>query len=282
LVIGRETMQPIYDFVDQHVGQRPFFVWYAPFLPHTPFDAPQRYRDRYEGRGVPEHLLPYYAEIARFDDTVGQLIEYLKRKPLMDRTLVVFASDNGFRPDPRRGQRANGRSKLSVYEDGLRTPILIRWDGHAQPATHHALVHTIDICPTVLSAAGLTEAITTRMHGIDLMPSARGDRSLPQRPVFGAIYPNDAEELGRPSRHVRGRWVREGDWKFVVPGPAANPIGPAFYNLGRDPQEQENLRASPLHVKRIGRLRGLLDEWWAAGDDSRVTKPDLPAVPNGL
>jgi uncharacterized sulfatase len=272
LVIGRETMQPICDFVDAREGRQPFFVWYAPFLPHTPFDAPERFRRLYRDRAIPEHLLPYYAEIARFDATVGQLMDYLDRKQLLEDTLIIFASDNGFRPDPRQDQRANGRSKLSVFEDGLRTPVLIRWDGRAKPAEHPQLVSTIDIVPTVLSAVGLSREVTSRMRGIDLMPSACGQRPLEDRPVFGAIYPNDARVLGAPSQHVRARWMREGDFKLIVPGPAQDPVPLSLFDLGHDPREETNLAAVPEHADRLRRMRQQLDTWWPPGDDSRVTR----------
>jgi uncharacterized sulfatase len=267
LVIGRETMQPIYDFVDEHAGRQPFFVWYAPFLPHVPFDAPKRFRRLYDGKNVPAHLLPYYAEIARFDETVGKLLGYLERKSLLENTLIVFCSDNGFRPDATRHERYNNRSKLSQYEDGLRTPILIRWDGQTKPATHRELVQTVDVVPTVLAAVGLQKEITRRMQGKDLMPSARGIEKLPARPAFGAIYPNDAQVLGKPSQHVRGRWAREGKFKLIVPGPEQPALPLALYDLANDPRERRNLADEPEYAARVKTLKRLLDEWWAGDDD---------------
>ena len=272
LVIGRETMQPIYDFVDDHAGRQPFFVWYAPFLPHSPFDAPARFRKVYNDREIPAHLLPYYAEITRFDETVGQLLDHLDQKKLLNDTLVVFVSDNGFRPDRRSHERHDTRSKLSEFEDGLRTPILIRWDGTAKPAEHRQLVHTIDVVPTVLSAVGLSTEITSRMRGVDLMPSARGKRPLEPRAVFGAIYPNDAQVLSAPSRHVRGRWVRDGNFKLLVTGPAVNPISQSLFDLSTDPEERENIVRLPVNAARVRRMRKLLDNWWSEGDDEPVTK----------
>ena len=76
------------------------------------------------------------------------------------------------------------------------------------------------------------------MTGVNLMPSACRERPLQERAVFGAIYPNDAWRLGAPSQHVRGRWVREGDFKLIVPGPAPNPLPLALYDLKRDPDER--------------------------------------------
>jgi uncharacterized sulfatase len=270
LVIGRETLQPITDFVDEHAGRRPFFVWYAPFLPHAPFDAPDRFRRLYRGRGVPEYLLAYYAEIARFDATVGELMGYLQRKRLLENTLVVLVSDNGFRPTMDGRQRHDARSKLSPYEDGLRTPILIRWEGHTQSAEHPQPVHTIDLLPTIVSAIGLASEVTSRMHGRNLMPSAMGRTVLESQPVFGAIYPNDAVRLGHPADHVRGRWMRNGRYKLIVAGRGPRSLKRALFDLVQDPREQVNLAHEPLHSDRVADMASRLDNWWAAGDNSRV------------
>lgn len=274
LVIGRETMQPIFDFLNSQPRDQPFFVWYAPFLPHTPFDAPPRFHELYRDRDVPAPLRPLYAEIARFDETVGQLLSHMESKHQMDNTMIVFVSDNGFRPHESVPNRHNLRSKLSQYEDGLRTPILIRWDGHVVPAEHSQLVSTIDIVPTILSAAGMSHEVTTRMMGLDLMPSATGRASLPDRPVFGSIFPNDAEVLNAPSRHARGRWIREGRYKLIVPGPASNPVAHALFDLQQDPLESTNLVTDPQHAAAVHRLTRLLDAWWPPDDDTQIRSPE--------
>lgn len=273
LVIGRETMQPIFEFMDEHGGQRPFLIWYAPFLPHTPYDAASEFRSLYADRDVPEHLLPYYAEIARFDQTVGQLLDGLRQRSLLKNTLIVFASDNGLRPQQQRPSRQNSRSKLSPFEDGLRTPVLIRQDGRVIPDTHPQLVQTVDLVPTILSAVGLQTEITKRMQGVDLMPSATGKADPRQRAALGAIYPNDATVLGRPSQHVRGRWIRLGDFKLIVPGPAQPAVPLALYDLHNDPLEQVNLAGTSQHRRRLAEMTQRLDNWWTGTDDNSVTQP---------
>lgn len=272
LIIGRETMQPIDDFLDEFAGRRPFLIWYAPFLPHTPFDAPDRFRNLYSGRDVPRHLLPYYAEIARFDASVGQLLHGLERHKVLSNTLIVFAADNGFRPHLSKHERYNTRSKLSAFEDGLRTPILLRWDGQVTAADHPEPVSTVDLVPTILSAAGLASKITPRMQGISLLPSARGEQPLPQRPIFGAIYPNDARRLESPSSHVRGRWVRSGPFKLILPGPNPDPIPASLFDLSNDTDETSNLIAQPEYRAARQHLTRLLNDWWPAGDDTRITQ----------
>lgn len=157
---------------------------------------------------------------------------------------------------------------------GLRTPILLRWDGRIEPGDHPKPVSTVDLVPTILSAAGLIHETTPRMRGRDLFPSAIGAEDLPAVPVFGTIYPSDAASLGQPSRHVRGRWVRDGAFKLIVPGPGPRPLAQALYDLRQDPGETTNLAASPVLTNRIARMKRLLDEWWPATDDEAVTRPD--------
>src|SRR5262245_45811418 len=89
LVIGRKTMKPIYDFIDGARG-KPFFVWYAPMMPHEPHDPPERLLKRYTARDRPLKLAKYYAMVEWFDETVGELLAYLDKKKLADDTLVVF------------------------------------------------------------------------------------------------------------------------------------------------------------------------------------------------
>jgi len=271
LAIGRDTMKPIFDFIDAH-ADRPFLVWYAPFLPHAPFDAPRRYVDQYAGRSdVPEHLVGYYANITRFDDTVGELLRYVEARGLAGRTVFLFIVDNGFRPAPSTSPkggfaRADNRSKLSPYENGVRTPVLLRWDGHVKPATHERQVQAVDVVPTLLSAAGLSGAIPD-LPGLDLMPSATGREAPPDRPAFGEVYPNDASTLGHPSRDLLMRWMRLGPWKLIVRRPGAGQPALKLFNLAEDPDEQRNLAADPQYAEQLEQMRARLDAWWLPGND---------------
>lgn len=262
LAIGRQTMQPIADFVKEFAGKQPFLVWYAPFLPHTPFDAGPEFYESYANKDIPDHLKPYYAEIARFDATVGQLVDIVEDQDLLSDTVFIFASDNGFRPDDKRHDRADTHSKLSVDEDGLRTPIFITWPEHVTANRHNAIVQSVDLLPTILDATGCRSVLPENLPGISLMPSATGSASLPDRPAFGSIYPNDAAQLGIPSAHVRGRWIRSGQWKLVSSGRGSKPLQPALYDLKTDPDEQTNLFDNPACHAVQSQLLTTLNEWW--------------------
>ena len=283
LTIGRRSMRPIVDFVDRHAGE-PMFIWYAPYLPHEPHNAPGPLVEPYaDDARVPKHRVRYYANCTWLDETVGQLMAMFDRKGLSDDTLFLFVVDNGWAPQsaPRPGTdrfTVDVRTKRSPFDFGLRTPILIRWDGRIKPGRRESPVSTIDVVPTLLAAAGLGAAISG-LPGEDLSAIARGQSRATDRPLFGEIYPGDATSLGRPSQHVQYRWVRSGRFKLIVPhlrdGKAWRRYvdRPALFDVVADPHERNDLSAEPRHAARIAELRRLLDAWWTPGDDSAVPNP---------
>lgn len=274
LVIGRETMEPIYAFI-RDCGETPYFVWYAPFLPHLPHDSPRRFRDLYaDTPDIPPHRVPYYAAISQFDETVGQLMDFVKQQGQLSRTLFVFVSDNGFVPDAAKPRRNNSefdytkKSKRAPFDDGLRTPILIRRDGHTRSATHGSLCSSVDIVPTILHAAGIPRS-RHPFSGRTLWPSACGKKPLPDQPVFGEVYPGDASSLGSPSRDIAYRWVRDGRFKLILPHSRDGKIPwggyltqPALFDIAADPRETENLADETQYQPEILRLTELLNNWW--------------------
>jgi len=75
LEIGRSGLDPIFDFWDR-AGDQPVFIWYAPFLPHTPHTPPERLLDKYRAENMPVEISRYYAMCEWFDETVGDLLDY--------------------------------------------------------------------------------------------------------------------------------------------------------------------------------------------------------------
>jgi arylsulfatase A-like enzyme len=136
LKIGREGMEPIREFLDEAVSRdRPFFVWYAPFLPHTPHNPPERLLEKYRTEDRPLTVAKYFAMCEWFDETCGELLEMLEQREVRDNTLVIYVTDNGWIQDPESPGYAP-RSKQTPYEGGVRTPILfllarVAFDGRA-------------------------------------------------------------------------------------------------------------------------------------------------------
>ena len=258
LVIGRKTMKPIYDFIEGRKG-KPFFIWYAPMMPHEPHNPPARLLKRYAVKGRPLKLAKYYAMCEWFDETCGELLAYLDRKGLRDETLVAFVVDNGWIQEtgPRRTTRGwfAPKSKLSPYDGGVRTPLLLRWPGHTRAGRYHDLVSTIDLAPTILSACGVK--VPAQMQGLSLLAAAAGKGPLKRQAVFGEIYLHTAVDLKRPALNLTHRWVRAGKWKLIVPQDGK---GPELYDLSADPFEKKD--AAAAQPKRVGELRKLLDGWW--------------------
>ena len=276
LSIGRGTMQPIDNFLDQ-VGNSPFFLWYAPFLPHTPHDSPKRFRDLYRGDDrLRDHEIPYYAAISQFDDTVGHLIQSIERRGLMQRTLFVFVVDNGWEPDPNRFHQTRrewdhtARSKRAPFDAGLRTPILLSWKGKTHPETHLAPVSSVDLAPTILAATGLADP-QLPLSGRSLWPSAiAADELSADVPVFGELYPGDASALGNPSGDIAYRWIRLGTHKLIVPHAKTGMqpwngylAAPALYDVETDPNETTNRIHDPALATVAQKLSESLDRWWS-------------------
>ena len=142
LKIGHEGMKPVTDFIDLAVAEeKPFFAWYAPFLPHTPHNLPERLLNKYTKDGRAQDVAKYFAMCEWFDETCGELLNHLDAKGIRDNAIVLYICDNGWAAkstnasDP--NQKTWGgfalRSKGSPYENGIRTPILVSWPDRLKP-----------------------------------------------------------------------------------------------------------------------------------------------------
>lgn len=255
LHIGRQTMAPIYDFIaDAERQQKPFFVWYAPMMPHTPHTPPKRLVEKYRAEAPSEHVARYWAMVEWFDETVGDLLTHLDEQGLRDDTIVVYVTDNGWITDPKTGRYA-AKSKQSPYDGGVRTPIMVRWPGRVEPARSEALASSLDLAPTLLTAAGGKP--TAEMSGIDLLDAAAREE---RHSLKGECFTHDVIDLERPAASLRWRWIIDGEWKLIVPAPQHEPEGEIeLYDLANDPREERNLAGG--HPETVARLRDELDGW---------------------
>lgn len=256
LAIGREGLQPIFDFIHEHRDQ-PWFVWYAPLLPHSPHNPPQRLLEKYDRDVMSVHVARYLAMCEWFDETCGALLDFLRDHQLERNTLVVYVADNGWIQDPQSPQFAP-RSKRSPYEGGIRTPILLRWPGRIAPARYEqALVSSIDLAPTILAAAGA--APPAGLPGLDLLQVCNDAGCIERDAVFGATFEHDMPDLDHPAAGLMFRWVIAGDWKLIVPADSAAEHV-ELYNLSDDPAEHRDL--STERAETVQELTSKLDDWW--------------------
>lgn len=257
LEIGRSTMEPIYDFIAAARREtKPFFVWYAPLLPHTPHNPPERLLAKYRDKSPSLPIAKYWAMVEWFDETCGQLLDHLDREGLRENTLVIYVADNGWITDPETGRYAP-RSKRSQYDGGLRTPILLRWPARVKPERSPHLASSIDLAPTILAAAGIKPS--QPLPGINLLEEpARGARPA----IYGENFTHNAVDLEDPASSLRFRWMIAGDWKLIVPTARHEPQGVVeLYRLSADPHEERNLAA--VEPDRVAQMIRQLDAWWS-------------------
>ena len=257
LSIGRKTLDPIFEFVDK--ASKPWFVWYAPMMPHQPHDPPERLAKKYAKAGRDPRLAKYMAMCEWTDETVGVVLAGLDKRGLRKNLLILFVVDNGWVQSvglPAKGDQFATRSKNTAYDAGVRTPMIVHWPGTTNAGKYADLTSTVDLAPTVLSAVGAQ--VPKTMSGVSLLDVASGKGPLKRDAVFGEIYVHTAVKLEDPRANLTHRWVREGDWKLIVP--LKNEAKPELFNLKDDPHEKKNLAAEkPIEAKRLAKR--IEDDW---------------------
>jgi arylsulfatase A-like enzyme len=280
LTIGREGMAPVTGFIDLAVREKkPFLLWYAPFLPHTPHNPPQRLLEKYRRPDLAEDVAKYRAMCEWFDESCGQLLDHLDAKGLRQNTVVVYICDNGWAaastnasdPDQKQWKDYALRSKSSPFEMGIRTPILISWPGRVEPARSKDLAHAIDLFPTLAAAAGIKAP--EGLPGIDLLDEeARGKRDT----VFGVTHSVHNMTPGDPDGTLQYLWCVSGDWKLLLRYDGKDttryrgvhlwdrqPV--RLYHLKDDPHERKEL--SSVHPEIVKRLREKIEAWHPVGKE---------------
>jgi uncharacterized sulfatase len=266
-------MKPVFDFIDHSIAdEKPFYVWYAPFLPHTPHNPPEALFEKYRGKVDSDHVARYYAMCEWFDQTCGQLIDYVDQKGLSENTLFVYVCDNGWiQSKEKRGYAP--RSKQSANEGGTRQPIMYSWPGVIPPGDRgNQLASSIDIVPTMLSAAGA--GIPENLPGLDLMPILKSGEATPRREVLGEGFAHDIADVDNPEASLLYRWIVKDEWKLLLTYDgevnryaSSHPRiekRPQLYNLLEDPHEKKNLASGNPEV--VSKLAKEISEWWPVTD----------------
>jgi len=261
LDIGRKGMKPIFDFIaDARKQEKPFFVWYAPMMPHLPHNPPEALLKKYLGKGLTPAAEKYFAMVEWFDQTCGELDQYLNDNGLAKNTVVLFLADNGW--DAGEGVNAP-RAKLSPYELGIRTPIFVRWPEKVAPARDdEALASIIDFAPTILKVAG--QKAPADLPGLDLTDEKA---MAARKTIFVESYTHDIADLSAPAKSLVTRVVIHEWSKLLIPGDArphkykaTAPTAIELYDLKSDPLEKTN--QATQRPDEVSRLRALQDAAW--------------------
>lgn len=260
LKVGQTTMAPVYDFLNE-VGDDPFFLWFAPALPHGPWDPPERYRELYRDAPIDATAVEYYATLSWLDDSVGNLVDYLEHRGLRENTLIVYLSDNGMGPfDFEQYPTSGPRSKSTMFELGLRTPIAFNWPGHVPAGVlRDDLVSTLDLYPTLLDYAGIVPP--TNRSGRDIRKAIDDGTPVGRDAIVGrargrmpGFETKEFEE--NPKTPKLAYFVRDRRWHYVW----YNTLGlEVLFDLHQDPKELVDVASE--HPDVIERFREKIEAW---------------------
>ncbi len=267
--IGREGMKPVEQFVDMAIENRkPFFLWYAPMMPHIPHTPPKRVLARYANTELTRHVATYYAMCEWLDETCGQLIDYLEEKKVRDNTLIVYVTDNGWIQRPTGGGHVT-RSKASPYEGGVRTPIMFSWPDKLRPADREEVVSSIDIMPTILAATGAK--MPADLPGLNLLPHLKAGMPIEREIMFGENFAHNVADIKDPEASLTFRWCIAGKWKLLLTydgevvraskqWDSRTVKEPQLFDLLDDPHEKRNVAAA--HPDVVARLARKIADWY--------------------
>ncbi len=231
-------------FVRRQEADRPFLLYLPLASPHDPWVP----RPEFNGRSAAWVRGDF---VAQMDDTIGQLLRVLDETGHRDRTVVVFASDNGAHWLPSEvegtGHRANGPwrgMKADAFEGGHRVPLIVRWPGVVNPGVRSsALVGLNDLLATVADLIGRP------------LPAGAGPDSVSFAPVFRGTAAGVRDSLVLHS--ANGVFaLRKGEWKLIAgkgsggwtAGEVSTPV--QLYRLSVDPGETNNLAGQEAGIAR--------------------------------
>ncbi len=254
---------------------KPFMLVVGHKAAHAPFLPAQRHAQRYagvdftprearEGAGLsaqpdwggrdaealkPEDLRNYHRSLLAVDESLGRLVDTLKKRSLLDDTIIIYTSDNGLML----GEHGGLRDKRAAYEPSIRVPMLVRYPKLApRGKVNEELVLGIDLLPSLCEAAGVPAP--AGVQGRSWVPLLKGAKG---RDDF--LYEYFREEGNVPTCLA----VRSRDWKLVTYPEDPN-LPSELYDLRADPGELANLAGRPEHAtvqqQLSARLAALLQE----------------------
>ena len=157
LKIGREGLQPVFDFLDKAKKDgKPFFVWYAPMMPHSPHNPPETAPQQVQGQDQVDPRRPLLGHVRMVRRDGRRTAARSWRRTARPRTpSSIYLHDNGWIQDPGFAALRPEVEAVASTTAGVRTPIIIRWPGHVKPGeSSDRLAVSVDLAPTILHAVG--------------------------------------------------------------------------------------------------------------------------------
>lgn len=277
------------DFIKRNAAGK--FFAYVPYMaPHEPWFAPDEYTEKYTRIGLSKPLATLYGMIEQLDANVGRLLKTLKDTGTDKSTVVIFLSDNGpTRTCSRFGKLSDEDwalrnphglrgAKGEIWENGIKSPLYIKWAGKTSPAVQYGICSINDIFPTILGLAGIDiKHLHLQLDGEDLMPlepdALRGrQKSLfisTHRPAFPEAFAQNGERT--PLYHPVNAGIKDalaaGDQTMGIRNSRFKLVqqdagsGKSLFDLFLDPRETTALNTRKDIVEQ---LSGELNHWFEA------------------
>jgi len=256
-------------------GEVPFFTMIAFNTPHSPFELPEEYFNKYKKRGLSDLNASVYGMVENIDDNFGKILATLDERGIREDTIILFLSDNG-PAFPGGETRFNGGlagHKGQVNEGGVRVPFFLSWPGTipsglvAKDISQHT-----DLFPTLVSLAGLPVPNELDLDGRDLSGVWLAEQEVPDRYIFTSRMRNTKEgwDVGvqdAPAAVRSQSWTAikspEGKWSLF------DPVG--------DPSERLDL--SLENPEQLAEMTAAYKEWFA--DAVKEGSPEYRPIPVG-
>ncbi|WP_300600535.1 sulfatase [Niabella sp.] len=267
--------------------KEPFYLNMCQYAVHTPIMADPRFVQKYYDAGLDSTEAAYASLLEGMDKSLGDLMNYLQQKGVAGNTVVIFMSDNGGLDHHQRGGAANTHNyplrsgKGSVYEGGIREPMIVKWPGVVRPGTVNATPVIIeDFFPSILEIAQAGKGrIVQPVDGRSFVPLLKtAQQAVPPRPLV-FHYPNKWIHIGPDEEATLGinyyTAMRYGNWKLVY---RMRTQAFELYDLSNDIREARDLvGVEKEQVKKLARIFGqILKERSAQMPVEKLTGKAVP------
>lgn len=251
-------------FITTHKSQ-PFFCYLAYNAPHSPYEVPDKYFDKFKAKGFEDNVAAFYGMCENLDDNVGRLLAHLNAQGLADNTIVLFLTDNGGTAGVKTYNAGMRGGKTSVHEGGSRVPLFMRWPAAKwQPHVVKPIVSHIDVLPTLLDLCGVTKPEGPKVDGLTLRPLLEDKDVWPERTLFTHNPIDETNKFPGAVRTQKYRLVKEikgagGGSKAKANDASAKDW--QLYDMETDPGQEHDIAAD--HPDIVKDLSARYDAWFA-------------------
>jgi arylsulfatase A len=259
--------------------KQPFFCYLAYNAPHSPYQVPDKYFEKFKAKGFDEKVAAFYGMCENIDDNVGRLLAHLDQLKLADNTIVIFLTDNGGTAGVKTYNAGMRGGKTSVHEGGTRVPLFIRWPAAQwQPHLVKPIASHIDLLPTLLDLCGVKPPEGPKVDGISLRPLLDGKANAwSERTLFTHNPIDETNKYPGAVRTQRHRLVREirgpaGGSKAKSNDASASPW--QLYDMETDPGQEKDIAGE--HTDLVQKLAAQYDTWFTDISSSVLQRFPLP------